>query len=259
VCRINCLQHINECSNNNGDKILQSLYYEISMEYKCRMWLNKMNHSARSMTKYLSRNTIATKTIIPDTRRMLWNAMDEMKNCCEYASSYDNCCKSGKFALVAIPLGNAWKQSQTMSPGLPHNPGDCPNLNWCIWSPDGSPWGKCAPSALKNRALVIPSSELTNVCLKLIALAYCEMRRKGFPGSDLMIAREPRMCPPKVSHSQCLENAPKMIPQSESDEEPGKRCTFPSSQLGRRGISELSLDGTSQSTEPPQKLHPHPE
>jgi hypothetical protein len=28
------------------------------------------------------------------------------------------------------------------------------------------------------------------------------MGRKDFPGSELMIAREPRMCPPQVSHSQ---------------------------------------------------------
>ena len=63
---------------------------------------------------------------------MLWNAMDEMKNCCVYASPYDNCCKSGKFALVAIPLENAWKLSQTMRPALPPSPGDYPDLNWCI-------------------------------------------------------------------------------------------------------------------------------
>jgi hypothetical protein len=48
-----------------------------------------------------------------------------------------------------------------------------------------------------------------------------------------------------------LENAPQMIPPSESDEEPGKRCALPSSQLGRRGISELSLDGTNRFPEPP--------
>jgi hypothetical protein len=185
--------------------------------------------------------------------------MDEMKNCCRYASSYDNCCKSGKFALVAIPLGNAWKLSQTMRPALPHSPGDCLDLNWCIWSPDGSPWGKCAPSALENCALVIPPSESADVCLKLIAQVYCEMGRKDFPGSELMITREPRMCPPQVSHSQCPESAPQMIPPSESDEELGKRCALPSSQLGWRGISELSLKGTSRSTEPPQKLCPHPE
>jgi hypothetical protein len=55
-----------------------------------------------------------------------------------------------------------------------------------------------------------------------------------------------------------LENALQMIPLSESDEELGERCALPSSQLGQRGISELSLDGTSRSIEPPQELHPHP-
>jgi hypothetical protein len=98
-----------------------------------------------------------------------------------------------------------------------------------------------------------------DVCLKRIAQVYYEMGRKDFPGSELMIAREPCMCPPQVSHSQCLESAPQMIPPSESDEELGKRCALPSSQLGRTGIYELSLKGTSRSTEPPQKLRPHPE
>jgi hypothetical protein len=121
------------------------------------------------------------------------------------------------------------------------------------------PLGECTPLSLENCALVIPPSKSVEMCLKMIALAYCEMGRKGFPGSDLMISQEPRMCPPKVSHSQCLENAPQMIPPSEYDEELGKRCALPSSQLGHRGISELSLDGTSRSTEPPQKLRPHPE
>jgi hypothetical protein len=55
-----------------------------------------------------------------------------------------------------------------------------------------------------------------------------------------------------------LENVPQMIPLSESDEEPGKRCALPSSQLGQRGISELSLDGTNRFPEPPQELRPHP-
>jgi hypothetical protein len=117
--------------------------------------------------------------------------MDEMKNYYEYASSYDNCCKSGKFALVAIPLENVWKLAPTMRPALSHNPGDCPDLNWCIWSLDGSPQGKCAPSALENCALVIPPSKSADVCLKLIAQVYCEMGRKDFPGSELMIAWEP--------------------------------------------------------------------
>jgi hypothetical protein len=128
----------------------------------------------------------------------------------------------------------------------------CLDLGWI-------PLGECTPLLLENCALVIPPSESTDMCLKLIALAYCEVGRKGFHGSDLMIAREPRMCPHQVLHSQCLENAPKMIPPSESDEKPGKRCAWPSSQLGQSGIYEISLNGTSRSTKPPQKLHPLPE
>jgi len=114
------------------------------------------------------------------------------------------------------------------------------------------------PLLLEKYTLVIPPLKSTAVYLKLIALAYCEMGRKDFPGSDLMIAREPQMCPPQVSHSQCSESAARMIPPSESDEELGKRCALPSSQLGRRGISELCLDGTNRFPEPPQELRPHP-
>ena len=113
------------------------------------------------------------------------------------------------------------------------------------------PLGKCAPLLLENCALVILLSESAEMCLKLIALAYCEMGRKGFPRSYLMIAREPQIYPPQVLHSQCPENASLMIPLSESDEKPGKRCVWPASQMGQRGISELSLNGTSQSTNPP--------
>ena len=43
---------------------------------------------------------------------MFWNVMDEMKNCCGYASSYNSCCKYGNFSLVATPLENAWKLSK---------------------------------------------------------------------------------------------------------------------------------------------------
>jgi hypothetical protein len=139
----------------------------------------------------------------------------------------------------------AWKLSQMVCPALALSAGDRPApLQVCL-DPGWIPLGECAPLSLENCALVIPRSKSVEMCLKMIASAYCEMGQKGFPGSDLMIAREPRMCPPKVSHSQCLENAPQMIPLSESDEEPGKRCALPSSQLRRRGISELSLDGTS--------------
>jgi hypothetical protein len=160
---------------------------------------------------------------------------------------------------VAKALGIAWKLCQVVRISLPLSPGDCVDLYWCVWTLDGFPWGKCAPLQLENWALVIPSSESTGKCLKLIAPAYCELGQKGFPRSDLMIARESQMCPSQVSHSQCPENAPLMIPPSESDEKPGKICVWPASQLDRRGISELSINGTSRSTKPPQKLRPLPE
>jgi hypothetical protein len=51
--------------------------------------------------------------------------------------------------------------------------------------------------------------------------------------------------PAKSTARPSLENASQLIPLSESDEEPGKRCTLPSSQMGRREISEFSLDGIS--------------
>jgi hypothetical protein len=51
--------------------------------------------------------------------------------------------------------------------------------------------------------------------------------------------------PAKSVARPSLENASQLIPPSESDEEPGKRCALPSSQMGRREISEFSLDGIS--------------
>jgi hypothetical protein len=42
-----------------------------------------------------------------------------------------------------------------------------------------------------------------------------------------------------------LENASQLIPPAESDEDPGKRCALPSSQMGRREISKFSMDGIS--------------
>jgi hypothetical protein len=47
-----------------------------------------------------------------------------------------------------------------------------------------------------------------------------------------------------------LENASQLIPPSESDEEPGKRCALPSSKMGRREISEI-LPGWDKSTKNP--------
>jgi hypothetical protein len=57
--------------------------------------------------------------------------------------------------------------------------------------PGWIPWGNVPPLLLENCALVISLSESVDMCLKLIALAYCEMGWKDFPGSNLMIAREP--------------------------------------------------------------------
>jgi hypothetical protein len=125
-------------------------------------------------------------------------------------------------------------------------PGNCPKqcallclivpVNFQTLTSVYGPWmdppgGNAPPLLLENCALVIPLSKLIDMCLKLISQAYCEMCRKDFLGYDLTIAREPQMCPPQVLHSQCLESTPQMIPSSESDEEPGKICAFPSSQL----------------------------
>jgi hypothetical protein len=56
--------------------------------------------------------------------------------------------------------------------------------------------------------------------------------------------------PAKSVACPSLENASQLIPPSESDEEPGKRCALPSSQMGRREISEFSLDGISRLKNP---------
>jgi hypothetical protein len=42
-----------------------------------------------------------------------------------------------------------------------------------------------------------------------------------------------------------MENASQLIPPSESNEELGKICAFPSSQMGWREISKFSMDGIS--------------
>jgi hypothetical protein len=44
------------------------------------------------------------------------------------------------------------------------------------------------------------TSESDEICLKITALVYWEMGRKGFPESGLIIALELHLCPPKVSH-----------------------------------------------------------
>jgi hypothetical protein len=70
------------------------------------------------------------------------------------------------------------------------------------------PLGECAPLLLAKCVLVIPPSESDEICLKTTALVYWEMGRKGFPESGLMLALEPQMCLPKVSHVQVWKMRP---------------------------------------------------
>jgi hypothetical protein len=112
----------------------------------------------------------------------------------DYDSSDGNCWKSGKFALGAILLGMAWKLSQMMHPALVLRIGiyRTPllmnlDLGWI-------PMGECAPLLLEKCVLVIPPSESDEICLKMTALVYWEMGRKGFPEFGLMLALEPQMC-----------------------------------------------------------------
>jgi hypothetical protein len=99
--------------------------------------------------------------------------------------------------------------------------------------PGWIPLGTCAPSAARNCTLVIPPSESTDKGLKLSTLCSYEMGRKDFHGSDLMITRESQMCHPQLSHPQWLDNAPKMIYASKSDEKPG--CS-PLNWVGRESM-----------------------
>jgi hypothetical protein len=62
--------------------------------------------------------------------------------------------------------------------------------------------------------------------------------------------------PAKSVARPSMENVSQLIPLSEYDEELGKICALPSSQMGRREILEFSLDGISR-LKPSQKLHPH--
>jgi hypothetical protein len=53
------------------------------------------------------------------------------------------------------------------------------------------PPGGMRPSLLAKCVLAIPLLEMVEMYLKMIALVCWEMGRKGFPESDLMLAREP--------------------------------------------------------------------
>jgi hypothetical protein len=126
----------------------------------------------------------------------------------DYGSSDNNCWKLGKFALGAILLGMACKLSQMICPTLVLSIGiyRTPllmnlDLRWI-------PLGECTPLLLVKCILVIPPLELDEICLKMTALVYWEMGRKGFPESGLMLALEPQMCLPKVSHVQVWKMRP---------------------------------------------------
>jgi hypothetical protein len=120
----------------------------------------------------------------------------------DYGSSDGNCWKPGKFALGDILLRMAYKLSQMMCLSLFLSIGICRtpllmnlDLRWI-------PLGECTPLLLEKYVLVIPPSESDEICLKMIAFVYWEMGRKGFTESSLMLALEPQMCLPKVSHVQ---------------------------------------------------------
>jgi hypothetical protein len=128
--------------------------------------------------------------------------------CWDYGSPDGNCWKSGKFALGAILLRMAWKLSQMMRPALVLSTGIYRTPLLMNLDPIWIPLGECAPLLLEKCVLVIPSSESDEICLKMTALVYWEMGRKGFPESALILALEPQMCPPNVSHVQVWKMRP---------------------------------------------------
>jgi hypothetical protein len=126
----------------------------------------------------------------------------------DYGSSDGNCWKSRKFALGAILLKMAWKLSQMMRPALVLSTGICRTHLLMSLDPGWIPLGECAPLLLAKCVLAIPPSESDEICLKTTTLVYWEMGRKGFPESGLMLALEPQMCLPKVSHVQVWKMHP---------------------------------------------------
>ena len=107
--------------------------------------------------------------------------------------------------MGAILLGMAWKLSQMMRPTLVII---CWTPLLMSLDPGWIPLGECTPLLLAKCVLVIPPSESDEICLKMTALVYWEIGRKDFPESGLMLALEPQMCPPKVSHIQVLKMHP---------------------------------------------------
>ena len=96
-----------------------------------------------------------------------------------------------------------------MCPSLFLSTGNCQNLLLVSLDPRWIPLGECAPLLLEKCVLVIPPSKSDETCLKMTALVYWEMGRKGFPESGLMLALEPQMRPPKVSHVQVWKMRPR--------------------------------------------------
>jgi hypothetical protein len=176
------------------------------------LWITKWSNAAEKtnntrldqQTKDLSRNT--NKQLKDNT----WN-MGALRNQWmqwDYGSSKGNCWKNGKFALGAVLLGMAWKLSQMMRPGLILNTGNCRTLLLVILDPGWIPLGEYAPLSLAKCILVIPPSKSDELCLKMTTLVYWEMGQKGIPEYGLMLALEPQMYPPNVSHVQVWKMRP---------------------------------------------------
>jgi hypothetical protein len=125
-----------------------------------------------------------------------------------YGNSDSDCWKSGKFALGVVLLRMALKWSQMMRPALVLGTGNCRTLLLVSLDPGWIPLVKCAPLSLEKCILGIPSSESNEMCLKMTALVYWEMGRKGFPEYGMMLILEPQMYPPKVSHVQVWKMRP---------------------------------------------------
>ena len=68
-----------------------------------------------------------------------------------------------------------------MRPALVLSTGNCQTLLLVSLDPGWIPLGECTPLSLAKCVLVIPLSESNEMCLKMTALVYWEMGRKGFP------------------------------------------------------------------------------
>ena len=102
----------------------------------------------------------------------------------------------------------AWKLSQMVRPALALSLCESPTPLLVCMDPGWIPLGECTPLSLAKCVLVIPPSESDEMCLKMTALVYWEMDWKGFPEYGMMLALEPQMYPPKVSHVQVWKMCP---------------------------------------------------